>query len=59
MNSLSNIIVTGGAGFIGSALVKQLCREGHHIRAIDNLLRGSLQLPKTFTNARWFRTIKR
>lgn len=34
-------LVTGGAGFIGSALVRRLVREGQRVRVLDNLLRGS------------------
>ena len=34
--------VTGGAGFIGSHLVKKLVREGHDVIVIDNLYRGKL-----------------
>jgi nucleoside-diphosphate-sugar epimerase len=34
------VLITGGAGFIGSALVKRLAREGIHVRVIDNLWRG-------------------
>ena len=34
--------VTGGAGFIGSHLVKKLVREGHNVIVIDNLYRGKL-----------------
>lgn len=33
---LSRILVTGGAGFIGSNLVKRLVRENHHVIVIDN-----------------------
>jgi len=35
------ILVTGGAGFIGSNLVKNLLRDGHKIIVIDNLTTGS------------------
>ena len=30
-------VVTGGAGFVGSYLVKLLVNEGHSITVIDNL----------------------
>ncbi len=36
-----NILVTGGAGFIGSHLCKRLVKEGHQVVAIDNLSNGS------------------
>src|SRR3989339_1463419 len=31
-----NILVTGGAGFIGSYLCEELLREGHHVICVDN-----------------------
>lgn len=37
-----NLIVTGGAGFIGSHLTKYLIKKGHNVCVIDNLRRGSL-----------------
>lgn len=35
------ILVTGGAGFIGSHLCKSLLDEGHHVICVDNLYTGS------------------
>lgn len=35
-----NILVTGGAGMIGSNLVKRLAAFGHQVTVIDNLWRG-------------------
>ena len=35
-------VVTGGAGFIGSHLVKHLLSEGHDVTIIDNMYRGRL-----------------
>ena len=33
-------LVTGGAGFLGAALANRLAREGHQVRAIDDLSAG-------------------
>lgn len=37
------IVITGGAGFIGSNLVKKLIYEGHEITVIDNFSTGSIR----------------
>ena len=37
------ILVTGGAGFLGSHLVDQLLLQGHHVTCVDNLFTGSQQ----------------
>jgi UDP-glucose 4-epimerase len=36
------ILITGGAGFIGSHLAEKLIRDGHDVVAIDDLSTGSL-----------------
>ena len=36
------ILLTGGAGFIGSHLTDRLLREGHEVVAMDNLVTGDL-----------------
>ena len=38
---IKKIIVTGGAGFIGSHLCRFLVSEGHNVKCVDNLLTGS------------------
>ena len=35
---MKRILVTGGAGFIGSHLCERLLREGHDVICMDNLL---------------------
>jgi UDP-glucose-4-epimerase GalE len=39
-NSLMRILVTGGAGYIGSHTVKLLLARGHDVRVLDNLALG-------------------
>ncbi|MCF7974317.1 MAG: GDP-mannose 4,6-dehydratase [Phycisphaerae bacterium] len=43
-----NVLVTGGAGFIGSHLVGQLLEDGHAVWVIDNLSTGSLENLKAY-----------
>ncbi|WKT58343.1 NAD-dependent epimerase/dehydratase family protein [Candidatus Nitrosotenuis chungbukensis] len=37
-----NVVVTGGAGFIGSYLVKQLVKFNHSVVVVDSLYRGKM-----------------
>lgn len=39
-----NILVTGGAGYIGSVAVKKLVEEGHSVVVVDNLTKGRKEL---------------
>lgn len=37
------ILITGGAGFLGSHLCDRFINEGYHVMAMDNLITGSLK----------------
>ena len=37
------VVVTGGAGFIGSSLVARLLKEGHRVAVLDNFWRGRME----------------
>ena len=37
------ICITGGAGMIGSNLVRRLVQDNHQVKVIDNLWRGNLE----------------
>jgi len=43
MKAKQRMVVTGGAGFLGSHLVDALLAEGHSVVAVDNLLTGSVE----------------
>lgn len=38
---MKKVLVTGGAGFLGSHLCERLVNEGHHVLCVDNYFTGS------------------
>lgn len=45
------VVITGGAGFIGSHLAKELIRQNYKVIILDNLSTGSLQNLDTIENS--------
>ena len=41
MREIKRVLVTGGAGFIGSFLCERLLNEGHEVLCVDNFFTGS------------------
>ena len=42
MDSQNHVLITGGAGYIGSYLTSVLLREGYQVTVVDDLLFGGL-----------------
>ncbi|MEY2761066.1 MAG: UDP-glucuronate decarboxylase [Bacteroidota bacterium] len=40
---MKRVLITGGAGFLGSHLCDRFVKEGHHVIAMDNLITGDLK----------------
>lgn len=53
-----NVLITGGAGFIGSHLVDYYLARGHRVYAIDNLLTGRVKNIEHHLSNRRFRFIE-
>jgi dTDP-glucose 4,6-dehydratase len=41
--AMKRILITGGAGFLGSHLCDRFIKEGYHVIAMDNLITGDLK----------------
>ena len=44
------ILVTGGAGYVGTSLLPKLLEDGHEVTVFDNLMQGGNQLLSFFKN---------
>ena len=51
------ILVTGGAGFIGSHLCEKYVNEGHTVICLDNFLNGNLTNIRHLLNKKHFKLI--
>jgi dTDP-glucose 4,6-dehydratase len=52
------VLITGGAGFLGSHLCDRFLAEGHHVIAMDNLLTGTTRNIEHLAGHERFRFIK-
>ncbi len=52
------IVVTGGAGFLGSHLCDRLLAEGHEVIAVDNLLTGNPRNIRHLADEKRFRFLR-
>ena len=55
---MKRIIITGGAGFLGSHLCERLLNEGNHIICVDNFFTGSYENIKHLKNNKNFEIIR-
>ena len=56
MNSMK-ILITGGAGFIGSHLCEKYVEEGHNVLCLDNFMNGNIRNIRSLIHKRNFKLI--
>lgn len=58
LSPVMNILVTGGAGFIGSHVCERLLGQGHNVFAIDNFITGTPKNVADFAGHKAFKLIQ-
>jgi len=55
---VKKILVTGGAGFLGSHLCQRLLDEGNHVLCVDNYFTGSIENIRSMMSNPYFEVIR-
>jgi len=55
---MKKILVTGGAGFLGSHLCDRLVKDGHHVLCVDNYFTGSKKNIENLLDCKNFEVIR-
>ena len=58
MAGMKKVLVTGGAGFIGTHLCRRLVADGCHVICLDNLYTGSVDNIKNLTEQPGFQFVE-
>ena len=53
-----NVLITGGAGFIGSHLAEAMVAAGHRVAAVDDLSTGSMDNLTSLMDNKSFRFVR-